>query len=74
MYDAGRNNEEKPRNQKHSDRTLALLGLELAGLIVAAVSIGLIVGSCGEKVDDTTSAAARPVAEGARSETATTRR
>lgn len=63
MFDEGRHNEREPRTQKQSDRrTLALLGLELTGLIVAAVSIGLIVGSCGEKQDATTSAAAEPVA------------
>jgi len=72
MYDDGRSNERKPLTQKHSDRrTLALLGLELTGLIVAAVSIGLIVGSCGEKQDDTTSAAAQPVAAAVPSEVAT---
>src|SRR5437867_7313137 len=71
MYDAGRDNKEQPR-QKHSDRrTLALLGLQLTGLIVAAVSIGLIVGSCGEKQDATTSAAAEPVAAPAASTVAT---
>ena len=72
MYDDGKGNERKTLTQKHSDRrTLALLGLELTGLIVAAVSIGLIVGSCGEKQDDTTSAAAQPVAAAAPSEVAT---
>ena len=70
MFDDGRDNEPKP--QKHNDRrTLALLGLELTGLIVAAVSIGLIAGSCGEKQDDTTSAAAQPLASAAPSEVAT---
>ena len=72
MHDDGKGNQGKPLTKKQGDRrTLALVGLELTGLIVLAVSIGLIVGSCGEKVDDTTSAAARPVAEGARSEVAT---
>jgi hypothetical protein len=50
MFEEKRHNERKPLTEKQRDRrTLALLGLELAGLIVAAVSIGLIVGSCGEK-------------------------
>ena len=72
MYDDGSGTERKAPTQKHSDRrTLALLGLELTGLIVAAVSIGLIVGSCGEKQDDTTSAAAQPVAAPAENEVAT---
>ena len=72
MFDKETGNPKKPLTEKQRDRrTLALLGLELAGLIVAAVSIGLIVGSCGEKQDDTTSAAAQPVSAASRSDVAT---
>lgn len=50
MFEKSRHDEKKPLTEKQRDRrTLALLGLELTGLIVAAVAIGLIAGSCGEK-------------------------
>ena len=63
MYDDRKQLTEKQRDR----RTMALLGLELVGLIVAAVSIGLIAGSCGEQQanvasDRATSAAADPSA------------
>jgi len=57
MYEDDRQDERKP-TRKLSDRwMLALLGLELTGLVVAAVAIGLMVGSCGEKREDVASGA-----------------
>jgi len=50
MYDDNSFEEKAPLTEKQRDRRmLALLGLELTGLIAAAVAIGLFMASCGEK-------------------------
>src|SRR5262249_41191701 len=64
MYEDDRQDERKPGKKQSDRRMLALLGLELTGLIVAAVAIGLIVGSCGEKREDVASGvSAQPSSE-----------
>src|SRR5262245_748303 len=64
MHEDRRLNDQNP-NPKRRRHTLALLGLELTGLIVAAVAIGLIVGSCGHKMDEVASGASTQPATGA---------
>jgi hypothetical protein len=56
MYEDDRQDERKPTPKSSDRRMLALLGLELTGLVVAAVAVGLIAGSCGEKRDDAANA------------------
>jgi hypothetical protein len=58
MYNDKRQDDENP-NQKRRDRhALALLGVELTGLIVVVVAVGMMVGSCAQNQDEVTSGTA----------------
>lgn len=71
MYDDNRFEEKEPLTEKQRDRRmLALLGLELTGLIVAAVAIGLFMASCGEK-QEVASGPTQPASESAPATVAT---
>jgi hypothetical protein len=52
MYDDKWQEDQNPSPKRRVGFTPALLGLELTGLIVAVVLIGLIAGSCGKEHDE----------------------
>lgn len=64
MYDDKWQDDENPQPKRRAGLSLALLGLELTGLIVAVVSIGLIMASCGKEHDEVAGGApTQPAAE-----------
>jgi hypothetical protein len=56
----------QPAGRRPELRTIAILGLECAALIAAAVGVGFIVGGCGEKADPrmTSNGSANPSTDG----------